>query len=347
MDASSQLTNQVLASVQSQFQTVIDSLQVQIAALQAEIAQLRTQSVTTAAPTSRPRPRLPDPVKFDGKQHRFRVWLPEVKAKIAVDDEAIGNDIAKFFYVYGCLEPTVQAMVLPQLAIAEKEKRWDYNTILLQLSRAYTNPNEVFEAEEALHAIKQGDQPLPAYIARFERLLYEAEGQDWNDTNKIMLFRAGLSPSLRKVLSLQLVLPTDYPGYLSSVQQINRRSPHASASTTHAHGQNSDKMDVSAINISSISRARSTSPLGRQQWREKGLCVRCGSASHWVKACPLQPASPSASSRRPFVKPQPSADQSDGSENDFDGSGSDGLESDREEGDNGFDTAWAGRPLSP
>ena len=155
----SQIANQVLASVQTQFQTVIDNLQAQITALQAELATVRSQQVTST-PISRPRPRLPDPVKFDGKQHRFRVWLPEVKAKLAVDDEAIGNDIAKFFYVYGCLEPTVQAMVLPQLAIAEKEKKWDYNTILDQLSRAYTNPNEVFEAEEALHAIRQGDQPL-------------------------------------------------------------------------------------------------------------------------------------------------------------------------------------------
>ena len=66
----------------------------------------------------------------------------------------------------------------------------------------YDNPNEVFEAEEALHAIKQENQPLPAYITKFERLLFEAQGQNWLDINKIITFRAGLSPALRKDLFL-------------------------------------------------------------------------------------------------------------------------------------------------
>ena len=136
MDAE-QITAVVLANVTSQFQNSIDNLQARIHQLEQEILRLRTAaaasastSAVTPTPTSRPRARLPDPVKFDGKQHRFRVWLPEIKAKLRVDDESIGDETAKFFYVYGCLDPTVQAMVLPQLAIAEQQKSWDYNTIL-------------------------------------------------------------------------------------------------------------------------------------------------------------------------------------------------------------------------
>jgi hypothetical protein len=263
MDAE-QITAVVLANVTSQFQNSIDNLQARIHQLEQEILRLRaaaaaSASTSAAAPISRPRARLLDPVKFDGKQHRFRVWLPEIKAKLRVDDESIGDATAKFFYVYGCLDPTVQAMVLPQLAIAEQRKSWDYNTILEQLSRVYDNPNKVFEAEEALHAVKQGDQPLSAYIAKFERLLFEAKGQDWPDANKIIAFRSGLSFSLRKNLSTQLALPTDYPGYLSVVQQLNRRlftsfsssgfaaaghAGHAAAHATYA----SDKMDLSTVN---------------------------------------------------------------------------------------------------
>ena len=78
--------------------------------------------------------------------------------------------------MYGNLESTVQVMVLPQLSYAKKQKSWDYKTILKQLKRVNNNPNAVQEVKDALQAIKQGDQPLPSYITKFERLLYKAEG---------------------------------------------------------------------------------------------------------------------------------------------------------------------------
>jgi hypothetical protein len=114
-------------------------------------------------------------------------------------------------------------MVLPQLSYTEKQKSWDYKTILEQLERVNDNPNAVQEAEDALQAIKQGNQPLPSYITKFERLLYEAEGQGWADANKIIAFRSGLSPALRKALSHQLTLPATYPAFISVVQQLSRR----------------------------------------------------------------------------------------------------------------------------
>ena len=152
-----------------------------------------------------------------------------------MDREAIGDNTAQFYYVYGNLESTVQAMVLPQLSYAEKQKSWDYKTILEQLERVNDNPNAVQEAKDALQAIKQGDQPLPSYIARFERLLYEAEGQDWADANKIITFRSGLSPALRKALSHQLNLPTTYPAFISVVQQLSRRQGSYGASHSPPH----------------------------------------------------------------------------------------------------------------
>jgi hypothetical protein len=347
-----QVTAVVLANVTSQFQNSIDNLQARIYQLEQEILRLRTAAAASIPPTvSRPRARLPDPVKFDGKQHRFRVWLPEIKAKLRVDDESIGDETAKFFYVYGCLDPTVQAMVLPQLAIAEQQKSWDYNTILGQLSRVYDNPNEVFEAEEALHAVKQGDQPLPAYIAKFERLLFEAKGHDWPDANKIITFRSGLSSSLRKSLSTQLALPTDYPGYLSVVQQLNRRlftssSPSGFAAAAHAtHAP--DKMDLSAVNVSSVNatRARSTSPSQRETLRKQGKCVRCGSNRHWVSSCSVRPfistaaATPvSAAAAAAPASPPPPPSQYDLETED---EKTDGEDTDSEE------ELWRDRPLSP
>jgi DNA-binding helix-hairpin-helix protein with protein kinase domain len=65
-------------------------------------------------------------------------------------------------------------MVLPQLSQAEAADVWDYYTILDQIAWVYNNPNKVREAEDRLLLIKQGDDSLQSYIAKFERLLYEA-----------------------------------------------------------------------------------------------------------------------------------------------------------------------------
>jgi hypothetical protein len=67
-------------------------------------------------------------------------------------------------------------MVLPQLSQAEESQQWNFTTILDQLARVYNNPNKVQEAEDKLLALKQGTDSLSTYVAKFERVLYEARG---------------------------------------------------------------------------------------------------------------------------------------------------------------------------
>ena len=63
-----------------------------------------------------------------------------------------------------------------------------------QLTRVYDNPNKVREAEDKL---KQGTNSLQTYVAKFERPLYEARGQNWPDVNKISTFRNSLNSMIR------------------------------------------------------------------------------------------------------------------------------------------------------
>ncbi len=153
-----------------------------IAELQAEVQRQRDEitflwSIVSAKASARPKASLPDPEKFNGQAHKFDTWLPSIKAKLRVDGTAIGDATAQFYYVYLNLDSHVQAMVLPQLSQAN-ESSYDYNTILNQLVRVYDNPNKVQEAEDKLYALKQGTDSLHVYTAKFERVLYEACGQD-------------------------------------------------------------------------------------------------------------------------------------------------------------------------
>jgi hypothetical protein len=221
--------------------------------LRAEIATLRAKP--TPSHTRRPKPSLPDPEKFTGQSLKYETWDAAIKAKLRIDGQAIGDATAQFYYVYLNLDNKTQALVLPQLAIAEESGSYDYNTILEQLSRVFNNPNKVQEAEDRLLVLKQDtSEPLAAYIAKFERILYEAKGQDWPDVTKISTFRKGLNTTLRNRLTQQLNLPRTYPEFLRVVQQLSgysfstqNQQPYTKPQAQSSH-DNGDRMDLTAIN---------------------------------------------------------------------------------------------------
>jgi hypothetical protein len=302
---------------QTQIAAAITGLQTEVRR-QAEVIQQQGNELLllrTRPSSTKPKSSLPDPEKFIGQVHKFDTWLPSIKAKLRVDGEAIGDPTAQFYYVYLNLESHVQAMVLPQLSQAEDDQSWAYTSILDQLSRVYSNPNKVQEAEDKLYSLKQGTESLHAFIAKFERILYEARGQDWNDVNKIAAFRQGLNTTIKSRLAQQLNLPRTYAKFIETVQQLAGRSStyEHRDSEKKPYQSRGDAMDMSTINtISAITepprsssspstnqkprssspstnRARSTSPAERQLRRKQGNCVRCGSREHWVKDCDVLP----------------------------------------------------------
>jgi hypothetical protein len=167
--------------------------------------------------------------------------------------------------VYDRLESNVQSQVLPQLATAEEEQIWSYQSILDQLVRALDNPNKTQEAIDRLHRIEQSSgESIPNYIAKFERLLYEAKGHNWDDDRKISAFRFGLSTTIKNRLAQQLELPSTYPRFLQAVQKLSSRSgtiapaaPSGPSNTLQQYRQSNppattrhgDPMDVSQVDI--------------------------------------------------------------------------------------------------
>lgn len=269
--------------------SIMDSIQIAIAELQAEVQRQRNEiqflrnQPPDQKPKTKPKPSLPDPEKFSGQSYKFDTWLPSIKAKLRIDSESIGDPVAQFYYVYLNLDSQVQAMVLPQLSQAEESQSWNYMTILDQLSRVYDNPNKVQEAEDKLLSLKQGNESLHAYIAKFERILYEARGQNWPDVNKISTFRNGLSSTIRGRLSQQLNLPRSYPDFIRVVQQLAGRSlssfPQASTPGNGSGNYHSEPMDLNAI----------TTQQQRELRELEKCCIRCKSVDHWVRDCPQKP----------------------------------------------------------
>lgn len=114
-----------------------------IGALQAEVESLRAAARDRQTP--RPRRRLTDPIKFNGK--RYDTWEPLAKAVLRLDAEAIGDEECCFFWLYGNCESNIQAMLLPQF-----RDRLD-----LQLSL----PTTYEEFVESLHTLNTKNAGTP------------------------------------------------------------------------------------------------------------------------------------------------------------------------------------------
>ncbi|KAJ5124612.1 uncharacterized protein N7515_008437 [Penicillium bovifimosum] len=189
MDQIEELRNSITSDVDRQVTPLIDILRAQIQSLRDDLQRVQSQTEQiqhrSSSSSKRPKPSLPNPEKFTGAMVKYDTWDAAIRAKLAIDGPAIGDSTAQFYYVYMNLSSQVQAMVLPQLATARDNDSHNYQTILDQLRRVYDNPNKVQEAEDRLLSVRQGaDESLAAYIAKFERLLYEARGQHWPDVTK-------------------------------------------------------------------------------------------------------------------------------------------------------------------
>src|SRR5436190_18215047 len=211
----------------------------------------------------------------------LRTWLPAMRAKIREDGRAGQN---AFYYVWDRLEAGQQGLALPLLDAAESMQTWNHEGIFSLLERVHHNPYAQQEARDRLTHIRQGtEEGLSAYIARFERLLYEAGAKDsWPDDIKISTFTNGLRSTLKTLVQQQLTVPSEYNSYVQLVQQLDHRS-RSSAPRPSPSAPAGDPMQISSLVVGTLDplldrqRAASTSPELRWDRRKQGLCVRFGS----------------------------------------------------------------------
>jgi hypothetical protein len=258
---------------------------------------------------------LPDPPRFDGKPYHLRTWLPSIQAKLR-SDQLSGADA--FDYVWDRLEQPQQASVLHLRHSAEEARLWDPEVIFSFFQRLCHNPREHQEAMQRFTSIRQREEEsLTAFLARFERLMYEAEATTWPDASCVATLHKGLRPSLRQTLetSHDSLFSLPYDEYIELVQSSDRRTRRAQPAqnptssrpvqTPYADPMDTDPVRVSAVRpaIRAIKPASSFSSSDasarRRSFRlQHDLCLYCGADDHWIEDCyKHSPASSPATSR--------------------------------------------------
>lgn len=304
------LVQQLQQELQNQ-RIEIQSLRTDLNASRADVQRLQ---IELASRTSVSRSRLPDPPRFNGKPYALRTWLPSIKAKLR-SDRLSGADA--FDYVWDRLEQPQQASVLHLRQSAEDNQSWDPEIIFSFFQRLCYNPREQQEAIQRFASIQQREEEsLIAYLARFERLAYEADATLWPDKSRVTTLHRGLRPILRQTLenSSDALFSFSYDEYIELLQRADRRtrsSQKEAPKPAPALTRSTDPMDMDPIQIAAVrpacsKPARSASPASitsstksstsvRRDFRLlNDLCLYCGSDQHWISACNARsrPASP-------------------------------------------------------
>lgn len=312
------LVQQLQQELQNQRLEIV-SLRDNVASLRDTVTQLQSRQPLNDAQT-RVRARLPDPPRFDGKPHTLRTWLPSIRAKLR-SDQLSGADA--FDYVWDRLEQPQQASILHLREQSEELSDWDPEEIFSFFQRLCHNPREQQEAIQRFSQIRQrDDESLIAYLARFERLSFEAKASSWPDISRITTLHRGLRQSLRQKLeeSNDSLFSLTYDQYVETMQSAERRSKRFQSSQSSQPSQPnrnrfSQQMDIDPIQVNAVrpiltpsrsrsSSASSTASASRREYRLlNDLCLCCGSANHWIESCPeSRSAKPASPAQKPRTK---------------------------------------------
>jgi hypothetical protein len=274
----------------------------------------------------RPRPKLPDPERFNGDDTSlYPQFEGKLRAKLTIDAAAIGSEKDRIWYGFSRLEGKAGARIYPWMETYQANAlTFTLENFYKQLRSAFRDAAQQDKALAKLNSLRQSNRPFNDLLSDLDRLLLEAGGHGWDDKVKKGYLRAAISQSLREQL-IAVKEEESYDEYCQQVKEIADRMMEfkriASARTYGAAHQYTgtirqrtpvnqpasrnaptpalvgDPMDwqpsaarSSAPNINTTNkRAKHVSEEEIESRKRTGRCLRCGAHGHRIRECPYLP----------------------------------------------------------
>lgn len=169
----------------------------------------------------RPKPRLPHPEKFTGKD---KALYPQfeglLQAKLEIDSAAIGGEREKVWYAFGRLSDDAAVRIYPWMSYAQHQGKFTVDELFSQMRLAFHDPRHQQKALDMLNRTKQGKRPLNDFLNDFSRLILEAEGWGWDDMIKKGYLKAAISTRLMTAM-VGVNEERSYEGYCAQLRMVS------------------------------------------------------------------------------------------------------------------------------
>lgn len=257
----------------------------------------------------RPKEILPKPDAFSGEDKTaYRQFELKLKAKLAIDGKALGSEHNQIWYAFGRLTGEAATRIHSWMDVASNPSytgEFSVDALIQEMRKAFLDPAIQEKALLRLNTLKQGNRPLRDFLSEFDRLLMEAGGMMWADDIKKGYLRAAIAvPILQGMVGTapkasyedycgQLRLVDDQLEQLRRITKGKERTVPTSAAVDNAAV---DKMDWEPTKVQIA--ARENGPKKQairvtqgeiERRRKNQLCLRCGSADHFIRGCRLLP----------------------------------------------------------
>lgn len=325
LEAVINLSQQQQAATDQRMQELTDHLKALTAQLSArvptptEAPPRRTPFTPFAATSSPPRDRpearlkrkpLPLGDPFDGTRSMFPAWKMTMGFKLQTDSEFIGDNAAKWVFLYNQLTRSVQQLVATYYEKGGPEAAYDPAAFLEYLDGLYGDPHRQEVAQSQLERLQQApSESFTAFLLRFEQKVALAGGMHWPDDWKLTRLRNALNADMKRYSVGRGISRTDFSSAVAMYRAIavdietyhldTRRKGTSGGQPATNRDADGDLPMIGAHATGTgrnASRARTGRgpPSSRANWvpesvyqarRAAGVCLRCGDSDHYARAC--------------------------------------------------------------
>ncbi|XP_077173212.1 uncharacterized protein LOC143827503 [Paroedura picta] len=234
--------------------------------------------------------------KFAGDPSDFPTFLVHLQAYMMDMGFTFQDDAERVRFVGQALEGKAAKWFVDLYRYHPQAIR-DYNHFMRALRQMYVEPFERETAEKKLRAHRQGKLSVVEYAREFKELASSVP--DWTEPQRVLAFVGGLNPTLADKCLL-LEDPLTVEGWVQLAGEMENRLERASMVQVLA-GKTVAKTSTPA---KAKPRAK-LEPSERTRRMEKGLCLGCGQAGHFLAHCPKKAASTPRAVSSPPPKAQP------------------------------------------
>jgi len=254
-----------------------------------------------ADPQQSSRKPLPMGMPYSGDKAGFLAWKVTMDHKLEADREFIGTARDQYAFIWANLSSSVQREVAAWYETGGDTREFRPEHLMGYLEFCYADNHSREKAQANLENLKQAkNETFPDFFVRFQRLLMQSGGAGWDGEQKLNKLRRSLNSTIRTIALNRGVSRTDYAAAIASYRSIavDLEAQNIEISGRPVQQQQAVKRDsdgdVVMTHVGAVNTARQKKGGQRanrvpdevyKHRKEKGLCVRCGSATHYVRDC--------------------------------------------------------------